>query len=237
MRPWTEVIDRIGVTARGEPRCRDATGELGQGAAAGRRRLLGRIRILRHGDRGPKIPGLCAGRRIWSGSFTRLASAAREVAADATACSAMAERCHKLLLDLSSVATELNAKGVTDRSEIDALAGGAVSASERAAASIELSATTGSAGDPRILLRGAQNRASARRADKPAATDPDEAAAELTTVYMTDFEPLERYFLGDRPQAVRPLEIQFNGCAAICRGAQGRRAGVAARAALDRSRP
>ena len=37
-----------------------------------------------------------------------------------------------------------------------------------------------------------------------------EAASELTTVYMTDFEPLERYFLGRRPQAVRPLEIEFN---------------------------
>ena len=27
---------------------------------------------------------------------------------------------------------------------------------------------------------------------------------------MTDFEPLERYLLGRRPQVVRPLEIQFN---------------------------
>jgi high-affinity iron transporter len=39
---------------------------------------------------------------------------------------------------------------------------------------------------------------------------PDDAAAELTSVYMTDFEPLERYLLGRRPQEVRPLEIQFN---------------------------
>ena len=27
---------------------------------------------------------------------------------------------------------------------------------------------------------------------------------------MTEFEPLERYLLGRSPQAVRPLEIQFN---------------------------
>ena len=40
--------------------------------------------------------------------------------------------------------------------------------------------------------------------------EPDEAASELTTVYMTDFEPLERYLLGRSPQDVRPLEIQFN---------------------------
>ena len=40
--------------------------------------------------------------------------------------------------------------------------------------------------------------------------EPDEAASELTTVYMTEFEPLERYLMGRSPQAVRPLEIQFN---------------------------
>ena len=28
---------------------------------------------------------------------------------------------------------------------------------------------------------------------------------------MTDFEPIERYLFGRRPQAVKPLEIQFNG--------------------------
>ena len=39
---------------------------------------------------------------------------------------------------------------------------------------------------------------------------PDEAAAELTTVYTTEFEPMERYLLGRSPQSVRPLEVQFN---------------------------
>src|SRR5262249_54313599 len=39
---------------------------------------------------------------------------------------------------------------------------------------------------------------------------PDEASSELTSVYMNDFEPIERYLLGRSPQSVRPLEVEFN---------------------------
>ena len=65
------------------------------------------------------------------------------------------------------------------------------------------------AGDPRALLESLQ-RGLARVVEQAERSDPDEAASELTTVYMTDFEPLERYLLGRSPQDVRPLEIQFN---------------------------
>ena len=51
---------------------------------------------------------------------------------------------------------------------------------------------------------------SAGSASRPIGTAPDEAASELTTVYMTEFEPIERYLLGRSPQSVRPLEIRFN---------------------------
>ena len=40
--------------------------------------------------------------------------------------------------------------------------------------------------------------------------DRDAAASELTTVYMNDFEPIERYLMGRDPQAIRPLEIKWN---------------------------
>ena len=36
VRPWADVIDRIGVTPGGQPRCRDAAGRARQGAPAGR---------------------------------------------------------------------------------------------------------------------------------------------------------------------------------------------------------
>ena len=80
--------------------------------------------------------------------------------------------------------------------------------SEFAAASIDQSATTELAGDPRSLLESL--KIGLRRVEQAAARDnPDEAAAELTAVYMTEFEPLERYLFGRNPQAIRPLEIQF----------------------------
>ena len=56
------------------------------------------------------------------------------------------------------------------------------------------------------LRRGFAPRATGGRARQ----EPDEAASELTTVYMTEFEPLERYLFGRSPQSVRPLEVQFN---------------------------
>ena len=69
--------------------------------------------------------------------------------------------------------------------------------------------STGPAGDPRSVLESL--KIGLRRVEQQAERNrPDEAASELTTVYMTEFEPLERYLLGRSPQAVRPLEIQFN---------------------------
>ena len=67
----------------------------------------------------------------------------------------------------------------------------------------------------------------------------DEAASELTTVYMTDFEPIERYLLGRSPQSVRPLEIQFNALRGeISAGLKGEELAEPARSALRRrSRP
>jgi len=70
-----------------------------------------------------------------------------------------------------------------------------------------LERSTGS--DPKALLR-ALKRGFQRIDQKADRNGPDEAASELTSVYMTEFEPLERYLLGRSPQEVRPLEIQFN---------------------------
>ena len=89
---------------------------------------------------------------------------------------------------------------MTDRSKIDAIDGAAVQVD----ASLAIPE-----GDPRLLLHALER--GFRRVDQAAQRDgPLEAAAELSSVYMTDFEPLERYLLGRRPQEVRPLEIQFN---------------------------
>ena len=60
------------------------------------------------------------------------------------------------------------------------------------------------------LLAVAQEMGCRRVSELADRNDADGAASELSTVYMTEFEPLERYLLGRSPQSVRPLEIQFN---------------------------
>ena len=102
---------------------------------------------------------------------------------------------------------ELNAKGVTDRSRIDALVGHRAATGAR-----PCRVSRRPIGPPAIPGRcSRRSKLGLRRVEQEAERNgPDEAASELTTVYMTEFEPLERYLLGRSPQAVRPLEIQFN---------------------------
>ena len=208
VRPWADVIDRIGVTLAAS---RDAATRPGELAKA--RRLADDAYWVEFESSDMetavnKYLGFGPAREL-ERQFHGISVAARDVAEKRQPVSVMAELCHKLLLDLTSVATALNAKGVTDRSRIDALAGQKGSQFEAGAAPMELSATPGQAGDPRLLLQ-ALNRGLLRVEEHAQHNDRDEAASELTSVYMTDFEPLERYLLGRSPQAVRPLEIQFN---------------------------
>lgn len=110
---------------------------------------------------------------------------------------------HKLMLDLVTVARELDAKGVIDGSRIDAV--GAATADLRPLAS------TGrlSQEDPTPLLqalRGGFDHIEGVAEQK----GPEEATSELSAMYWTEFEPLEQYLLGRSPQSIRPLEIQYN---------------------------
>src|SRR5262249_47731172 len=70
-------------------------------------------------------------------------------------------------------------------------------------------AKRGAASNPGGLLR-AVREGLARVGAAAGPSGADDAASELTTVYLTDFEPLERYLFGRSPQSVRPLEMQFN---------------------------
>ena len=90
---------------------------------------------------------------------------------------------------------------MTDRLQLDAVG--------HIAAALDLRVSFGTSGDPKLLL---EERKHGFRRVKHAAqrVGPFEAASELTTVYLREFEPLERYFLGRRPQEVRPLEIKFS---------------------------
>ena len=115
--------------------------------------------------------------------------------------SELARSCDLWMAALVAATKELNDKGVTDRSKIDGVS--------VAGAVFDHPSNLRRVGDPGVLLQ--ELKRGFRRVEQVAEKDgPVEAASELTTVYMTDFEPLERYFLSRRPQEVRPLEIQFN---------------------------
>ena len=199
VRPWAEVVDRIGLILA---ESRDAAVHSLDASKARRlaedaywvefeasdletavRKFLG---FSRQGD--------------LEQQFRAIRTAVREVNAKRQSASELTDLCDRLLAALVAATRELNDKGVTDRSRIDVV--------EEGTADLD-SSQLGPTRDPRVLLH--ELKRGFRRVSETAQRDgPVEAASELTTVYMTDFEPLERYFLGRRPQAVRPLEIQFN---------------------------
>ena len=206
-RPWAEVVDRIGMMLAASRKAATRPGELAKA-----RRLAEdaywaefeasdmEIAVRRH-------LGYARAGELEQ-QFRRFRSEVREVAERRRPASVLDDVSHDLLLDLLAAARELNGKGVTDAAHIDA-------ASRRRRGRIELPSLA-SAADPaaRRPIRascsrpcGAGSTASAEQAEQDG---PDEAASELTTVYMTEFEPIERYLLGRSPQSVRPLEIQFN---------------------------
>ncbi len=132
--------------------------------------------------------------------FRAIRTAVREVAAKRQAASGLTESCDRWMTDLVAATKDLNDKGVTDRLQIDAIG--------RIAPDLDVR-DLGATGDPSLMLK--ELKRGFFRVEEAANDDrAHEAAAELTTVYMTEFESLERYLLGRRPQEVRPLEIQFH---------------------------
>jgi high-affinity iron transporter len=205
-RPWAEVVDRIGMILVASRQAATRSGEMSKA-----RRLAEdaywaefeasdmEIAVRRH-------LGYARAGELEQ-QFRRFRSAVLDVAERRRPASALEDRSHDLLLDLLAATRELNAKGVTDAAHIDAHHGpGATDDLPSLAAGLD---SAGPQADPDILLQALRrgfHRVS-QQADQGGA---DEASSELTTVYMTDFEPIERYLLGRSPQSVRPLEVQFN---------------------------
>ncbi len=134
--------------------------------------------------------------------FRAIRTAVRQVGATKRRDAAeLTELCDRWMASLVAVTKELHDKGVTDGSKIDAVS--------VAAPGFGDPTDLAPGGDPEHLMQ--ELKRGFGRVEQVAGNDGAmEAASELTTVYMTDFEPLERYLLGRRPQEVRPLEIEFN---------------------------
>ena len=199
VRPWADVVDRIGLILTAS---RDAAVHSTDASKA--RRLAEDAYWVEF-----EASDLETAVRKYLGfgrageleqQFRAIRTAVREVSAKRQGASELIESCNRLLAALVAATRELDGKGVTDRSKIDAMA--------HAAADLD-SSQLGPSGDPKLMMH--ELKRGFRRVQQAAERDGAiEAASELTTVYMTEFEPLERYFLGRRPQEVRPLEIQFN---------------------------
>ena len=204
IRLWHDVLDRISITLAA---CRDAAerpGELAKARRLAEDAYWGEFEASDMETAVRKYLGYTKAGGL-ERQFLAIRSAVREVSDKRRPRSELADLCRKLLLDLVSVTRELDAKGVTDRSRIDAISGVSASALESGAANPEQSA----AADPKALLQ-ALKRGFHRIDQEAERNGPDAAASELTSVYWSEFEPLERYLLGRSPQEVRPLEIQFN---------------------------
>jgi high-affinity iron transporter len=206
VRPWAEVVDRIGMLLTAS---RQAAARSGEKSKA--RRLAEdaywaefeasdmEVAVRRH-------LGYARAGELEQ-HFRRFRSEVREVAEGRHPATVLDDRSHDLLLDLVAAARELNNKGVTDAAHIDA--NHREGATDELPSLASVSDLGGPKADPSALLQTL--RRGFHRVSQQADQDgPDEAASELTSVYMTDFEPIERYLLGRSPQSVRPLEVQFN---------------------------
>jgi len=204
VRPWPVVVDRISTALAASCDAATRPGELATARRLADDAYWGEFEASDLETAVRKYLGFARAGEL-ERQFRAIRSAVREVAEKRQSPSVLADKCHRLLSDLGAVTSALNAKGVTDRSRIDAAGGPAGSVGDLDA----YATATGPSDEPRALLQAL--RRGFQRVDREAGPNgPDAAASELTTVYMTEFEPLERYLLGRSPQEVRALEIQFN---------------------------
>jgi len=205
---WAEVVDRIGVTLAASHDAATRPGELAKARRLAEDAYWGEFEASDLETAVRKYLGYAKAGEL-ERQFQAIRGAVRDMAEKGQPPSVLAELCYKLLSDLVTVSRALNAKGVTDRSRMDFPNGQRGMEPDLITSSIDQSATIGAAGNPATLLQ-ALKRGLRRVEQQAEQAGPDEASSELTTVYMTEFEPLERYLLGRSPQVVRPLEIQFN---------------------------
>ena len=198
VRPWSEVVDRISIALAAS---QDAAVRPGERAQARRLAEDAYWAEFEASDLETAVRRHLGYERAGEleRQFRAFRAAVRDVADQHRPSSVLAELSQNLLLDLVSAVRELNAKGVTDRTRVDAA--GVATADGHPAA-------TGPQGDPRELLQ-ALRRGFRRVSQEADGNRSDDAASELTTVYFSEFEPLERYLMGRKPQEVRPLEAQF----------------------------
>jgi high-affinity iron transporter len=196
VRPWPDVIDRIGVLLASGLDAATRSGGLKKARALAEDAYWGEF----------EASGMETAVRLHLGfnragelerRFREVRSALREVAEGRQDASQAAGLTRQLLLDLVRASSDLNRKGVTDGSRAWGGSGSLASAP-----------ATGGANRGAQLL--ALRRGLEQVRDLADRGEADEAASAMTSVYFDEFEPIETFVAARKPQDVRPLEAQFN---------------------------
>ncbi len=196
-RPWADVLDRISVAlaASGDAAVRE--GGLDRARKFADDAYWGEFEASDLETAIRKFLGF-ARAGVIERRFRTIRAAVASVAASRETAGAFSDECHALMLDLITAVQELNAKGVIDSRKVFASQGELAYA---ASGSTDL--------DPRELMT-ALKRGFHRVREVADGSGRDQAAGEWTSVYMTEFEPIERYLMGRDPQAIRPFELRWN---------------------------
>ncbi|WP_406697622.1 FTR1 family protein [Singulisphaera sp. Ch08] len=195
---WPEVIDRISLTLAASFDLAARPGEFKKARRLAEDAYWGEFEASDMETAVRNYLGYARAGEL-EGQFLAIVSAVSKVAKGKEPPEFMAELTRKLILSLISASDDLNRKGVSDRTDV--LVGAANSAAALA--------TVPGSRDQRGLLLGLKQGLLELQAlaDKGEA---DDAASAMTSVYLVDFEPLERILNSLNPREVRPLEIEFN---------------------------
>ncbi len=195
VRPWPEVIDRIGVllseareyaTPDGLKRAR----KLSEDAYWGEFETSDMETAVRR-HLGFKRAGAI------ESQFLGVRSTIKAVAEQKAPASELVTRCRQLLIDLARASDELRRLKINDRRD--------VGTSTNPVETVVVPGATERADQLKALatsFAGVKTMADAGQAS--------DAASAMTDAYFNDFEPLERLLNVRRPQEVTPLESRFN---------------------------
>ncbi len=195
VRPWPEVIDRVGVLLR---QARAVVSQPGGLAKARRSAEDAYMEEFEGSDMETAIRRHLGFKRSGEieSQFRGFRTLCRDVSEGKTAVNVMADRSRDLLLSLVNASQDLNKLGVIDGSKLE-LGPGLSEISETGAADL--------AAQERVL---AEAFAGVARLAETGSTE--DAASAMTSAYFDAFDPLERRLLTRRPQEIRPLEAQFS---------------------------
>ena len=204
VRPWSEVIERIGLLLASSLDKAVQPGGLKSARTLAEDAYWGEFEASDMETAVRVHLGFARAGAI-EGDFRAMVAGVHDVAAGVEDPEEATELSRRLLLSLLAAAADLNRKGVTDQAHVLA----------RTDSHAPASAPTPAAATPvdaaeRHRGLAALKQGFARVEELANRDEAEEAAAEMTAVYWGGFEPLERFIAARMPQDVRPLEVRFS---------------------------